>query len=131
MKLCLLLLLFSSQVLAQDGLAPLQGRWVVRSAEHKGQPFDVITGGVLTITGAEFEIRTASGTLLRGTLRVGSASRPAQLDLLQADGERWEAIYSIDRGTLRLNYVPEGGERRPVAFTTSATSDATLIVLEK
>jgi uncharacterized protein (TIGR03067 family) len=117
--------------LAQDPLAPLQGRWVVASAEHQGKPFDVITGGVMTIAGAGFEIRTASGTLLRGTLRVDTSARPWQLDLLHADGERWEAIYVLEDREWTLNYVAAGDEPRPSTFATSPASEATIITLRR
>ena len=54
---------------AQDAAAALQGRWVVTGAEHNGKPMNGLNGGVMTVTGTAFEIRTASGNVLKGTLR--------------------------------------------------------------
>ena len=56
---------------AQDAVSkPLQGRWVVTGGEHGGKPMDAIKGGVMTIAGDAFEIRTASGNMLKGTLKL-------------------------------------------------------------
>ena len=117
---------------AQDALAALQGRWVVTGAEHNGKPMDVLKGGVLTITRDAFEIRTASGNILRGTLRVDAAARPASMDMVHADGTRWEAVYSLEGSVLKLNYVEAGGtDPRPKGFTTSAANEESLIVLQR
>jgi hypothetical protein len=64
---------------------------------------------VLSITGNTFEIRTASGNLLKGTLRLHQTGMPLQMDLLHADGTVWEAIYEEDDAGLRLNYVEAAG----------------------
>ena len=116
----------------QSILAPLQGRWVVTAAEHNGKPFDAIKGGVMTISSDGFEIRTASGNMLKGTLRLDPSKQPSQMDMTHADGARWEAIYAIDGETFRLNYVEAGGKDvRPTTFTTSNTTEATVITLRR
>ena len=113
-------------------LASLQGRWVVTGAEHDGKPFDAIKGGVMTIAGDGFEIRTASGNMLKGTLKPDPSKQPSQLDMVHADGERWEAIYAVDGDTFRLNYVQGGGkDPRPTTFATSNTTEATVITLRR
>lgn len=125
----------TASLAAQDQTAvlqPLQGRWVVTSAEHNAKPLDAIKGGVMTITGSGFEIRTASGNVLKGTLRLDASKAPMQMDLLHADGARWEAIYAAEGETLRLNYVEAGGkDPRPAAFTTSAKTEETVISLRR
>jgi uncharacterized protein (TIGR03067 family) len=83
----------------QTALAPLQGRWVVTSAEHDGKPFDAIKGGVMTIAGDGFEVRTASGNMLKGTLTLDPSKQPSQMDMIHADGARWEAIYAVEGET--------------------------------
>jgi uncharacterized protein (TIGR03067 family) len=110
----------------------LQGRWVVTGAEHEGKPMPGLNGGVMTVTDETFEIRTASGNLLRGTLKVDASRKPAEFDFLHADGARWEAIYEITAGTLRLNYVESGGkDKRPTDFTTSAQTEASVVTLRR
>ncbi len=131
---CLVALaLICAPVAAQDAtgaLAPLQGRWVVTGGEHNGKPMDSLNGGVLSITGSDFEIRTASGNLLRGTLRVDTARRPFEMDLLHADGVRWEAVYEVTGESLRLNYVDAAeDDPRPKAFTTSPATEESVVTL--
>ena len=105
---------------------------MVTGGEHNGRPMDSIKGGVMTIAGSSFEIRTASGTLLKGTLRLDASKRPPQMDMLHADGERWEAIYDIDGAAFRLNYVPAGGKDiRPQTFTTSDKTGASIVTLRR
>ena len=124
--------LMAAPSVAQDAPAMLQGRWVVTSGEHNGKPMDSIKGGVMTIAGNAFEVRTASGNLLKGTLRADTSKRPFELDMLHADGERWEAIYSVEGDVLKLNYVEAGGkDPRPKTFTTSATTEESIVTLQR
>jgi uncharacterized protein (TIGR03067 family) len=115
----------------RDALALLQGRWVVTSGEHNGKPLDAIKGGVLTISGDSFEIRTASGNLLKGTLRVDISKQPSHMDFLHADGTRWNAIYEVSGEAFRLNYVEAGNDPRPAAFTTSDKTEETIVSLRR
>jgi len=117
---------------SSNAASPLQGRWVVTAAEHEGKPFDAIKGGVMTIAGDAFEVRTASGNMLMGTLRLDPSKQPSQMDMIHADGARWEAIYIIEGETFRMNYVEAGGkDARPATFTTNDTTEATVIVLRR
>jgi uncharacterized protein (TIGR03067 family) len=117
---------------AQDAAAPLQGRWVVTGGEHNAKPMNTLNGGVMTITGTAFEIRTVSGNMLKGTLRLDASKKPAQMDMVHADGAEWEAIYDVAADTLRLNYVVKGEkDPRPAAFTTSETTEESIVVLQR
>jgi uncharacterized protein (TIGR03067 family) len=122
-------------VLAQgdaEALAPLQGRWVVTGGEHQGRPLDAIKGGVMAVTGNAFEIRTASGNMLKGTLLLDTSARPFRMDMLHADGTKWEAIYETAGDTFRLNYVEVGGKDvRPTTFATADSTEASIIVLRR
>ena len=120
-------------VLAQDAVsAPLQGRWVVTGGEHGGKPMDSLKGGVMNITGNAFEIRTASGNMLKGTLRLDGATRPLKMDMVHADGAVWEAIYETTADTLRLNYVDKGGkDPRPTTFVTSEKTEESVVTLRR
>jgi len=126
------LALFALTVYAQDAAAPLQGRWVVTGGEHNGKPMNTLNGGVMTVTGTAFEIRTASGNMLKGTLKLDAAKRPAQMDMIHADGTEWEAIYEATGDTFRLNYVVKGEkDPRPAAFATSDTTEESIVVLQR
>jgi hypothetical protein len=45
---------------------------------------DAIKGGVMTVTRDAFEIRTSSGNMIKGTLRLNASVRPMQMDLVHA-----------------------------------------------
>ena len=128
----LMLALAGASVLTQEASAPLHGRWVVLDGEHTGNPKKGLTGGVMTITGRAFEIRTASGNMLKGTLTLDASKKPAQMDLVHADGAVWEAVYETSGDTFRLNYVEKGEkDPRPASFRTSEKTEESLIVLRR
>lgn len=112
-------------------LGHLRGAWTVTAAEQGGKPFDAIKGGVLSIDGAAFALRTASGNELAGTIAVDPATVPKQLDFLHSTGAVWEAIYTVAGEVLRLNYVEQGDAPRPTVFATTADTPGTVIVLQK
>jgi uncharacterized protein (TIGR03067 family) len=133
-SLALLVVLAAPPAFAQEATAlqSVQGRWVVTEAEHNGKPIDGLNGGVMTVTGDAFEIRTASGNVLTGTLRVNAETRPLQMDLVHADGVRWEAVYEVVGDVFKLNYVDASlDDPRPSGFTTSPTTEESLVVLER
>ena len=100
--------------------------------EHGGKPMDSIKGGVMTVVGEGFEIRTASGNILKGTLRLDVSTPPFKMDLLHADGEVWEAVYETTADTFRLNYVEKGGkDPRPTSFTTSEKTEESIVTLRR
>lgn len=128
----LLLSLIAPAAGAQDSAAalkPLQGRWIITSAQHQGKAIEGLTGGVMFITGQTFEIRPATGMPMRGTLKLDVTKRPFQIDLTHAGGVRWEGIYEV-AVTMRLAYVDtEVEEPRPASFTTSAKSEVSSLSL--
>jgi uncharacterized protein (TIGR03067 family) len=122
----------ASVAYAQDAAAPLKGRWVVTGAEHNAKPMTTLNGGVMTISGSAFEIRTSSGNVLKGTLRLDAPRKPFHMDMVHADGVQWEAVYEVTGDTLRLNYVEkEQKDPRPTGFATSAATEESLIVLRR
>lgn len=113
-------------------LTALQGRWVVAAGEHNGKPMDAIKNGVMTVTGNGFEIRTASGNVLKGTLRIDPSQTPLHMDLTHADGTRWEAIFDVQGDSFRLNYVEvPGKDPRPTTFNTSEKTEESLVWLRR
>ena len=91
--LCVALLGLEVAARPQSGMEPLQGSWVVMAGEHNGIAMDSLNGGVMTIDGAGFEIRTASGNVLAGTLAVDASVN----DLGQASLQLHRAVSG--RGT--------------------------------
>lgn len=116
-----------------DASAVLDGTWSVVAAEQRGRPFDAIRGGKLTIAGGTFELMTAVGNKFSGTVRVDAQASPKELDFLHDENDLvWHAIYQVDEGVFRLNYVDAAtGDPRPELFATSADSGGTLIVLSR
>lgn len=93
---------------------------------------DSIKGGVMSVAGEAFEIRTASGNILKGTLRLDVSTPPFKMDLLHADGGIWEAIYETTPDTLQLNYVEKAGkDPRPTSFTTSEKTEESIVTLRR
>ena len=122
----------SAQDAGQDDLQTLQGEWTVAAAEQGGRPFDVIVGGVLTITGDQFALVTATGNELAGQIRLDPAQSPRQLDFVHDDGLLWEAIYVAEADFFRLNYVEASPETpRPTMFVTGSDTPGTVIVMER
>ena len=125
-------LIFAAVLHAQDAAAPLQGRWVVVDGEHNGKPMKGLNGGIMTVTGTAFEIRTASGNMLKGTLKLDATKKPAQMDMVHADGAVWEAVYETTGDTFRLNYVLKGEkDPRPTSFKTSEKTEESLVVMQR
>ena len=121
--------LLSACVTQPSGIDSLQGTWAVTMGEHEGESMQAVVGGVMTITGDDFQIRAASGTQLQGRLQRDSTQRPAALDFIHDNGMRWLAIYEVQGSSLHLNYVDVVvKEPRPVEF---ATSDASLLLLRR
>lgn len=122
---------------AQDPTAEdyrkLEGGWIVVAAEQRGKPFDAIRGGALIVEGKTFLLRTAAKNEFKGELKVDASKSPKQLDFIHAQGGVvWQAIYTVDEETFRLNYV-EAGEKnqRPTIFATSSDSAGTVIVMSR
>ena len=116
----------------EDHLQTLQGEWTVAAAEQRGRPFDVIVGGVLTVTGDRFALLTAAGNEFQGQIRIDATQSPGHLDFVHADGLLWEAIYVAQPDFFRLNYVEaDAGTPRPTMFVTTADTPGTVIVMQR
>jgi uncharacterized protein (TIGR03067 family) len=124
-------------VAAQDptleDLRKLEGGWIVVAAEQRGKPLNTIKGGGLLIDGHTFLLRTAASSEFKGEIRIEASKSPKQLDFIHAGtGVVWQAIYTVDEETFRLNYVEAGGrDRRPTLFATSSDSAGTVIVMNR
>lgn len=116
----------------EDDIQTLQGEWTVAAAEQRGRPFDVIVGGVLTITDDRFELLTAAGNAFEGQIRIDASMSPRHLDFLHDDGLLWEAIYVAQPDFFRLNYVEADADTpRPTLFVTTADTPGTVIVMQR
>jgi uncharacterized protein (TIGR03067 family) len=133
MKRILIALTFvAALVFAQAADPALEGNWTVIAAQHGGKPMDGLSGGTMMVKADRFEIHTASGSLLKGQLKVDASQKPARMALLHDSGLRWEAIYEAGAEDFRLNYIDASGtDKLPTAFRTSSETEATLIILKR
>ena len=116
----------------EDDHETLQGEWTVAAAEQRGRPFDVIVGGILTITDDRFELLTATGNAFEGQIRIDATKSPRHLDFLHDDGLLWEAIYVAQPDFFRLNYVEADADTpRPTLFVTTTDTPGTVIVMQR
>lgn len=130
---CVCAAVLAAQDQTADELKTLEGGWMVVAAEQRGKPFDAIRGGALVIEGRNFLLRTAAKNEFKGEIRIDPSKSPKQLDFIHAQGGVvWNAIYTVDEETFRLNYVEAGGrDPRPTLFATSSDSAGTVVVMNR
>jgi uncharacterized protein (TIGR03067 family) len=117
---------------AGDGLALLQGKWVLASAETDGAPVDSdeLKDAVLTIKGNSYTVAFPDRTD-EGTFKLDLTKQPNQMDVSPGNGgDALVAIYQVDGRTMRICYGRDGGPR-PTEFKTSSGSSALLIIWKR
>lgn len=91
-----------------------------------------IAGGMLTVMGDEFSIRTTSGNQLQGRLETRASKTHHEIDFLHANGARWVGIYTVEGDRLMLNYIDVAQqEPRPTQFSTAPETEASLLTLQR
>jgi len=141
-RILLLALLASLSIFSNDAIseepsastdfATLQGHWVVTAAEQSGRPFDIIKGGLMTVAGDDFVIKTVAGNRFDGKVRLDSNVTPKQIDFLLSTGALWEGIYTVTPSVLRINRVEsEDGIDRPTVFATTADTPGLIMVMRR
>ena len=96
--------------------------------ENRKQWFRV--GSILVVMAVVVVGLTACSHVM--TMMGGGAKKPAQMDLVHADGVVWEAVYETTGDTFRLNYVVKGEkDPRPATFKTSEKTEESLVVLQR
>jgi uncharacterized protein (TIGR03067 family) len=110
---------------------PLQGTWIVDSAEQDGTPVDVRWPAKLTIGDDSFELQTAA-VEFRGKIRIRTDVSPKQIDFLLTSGRVWRGIFVVTAKLLRVNYVDAAAAtERPKLFATSADAPGMLLVMRR
>jgi uncharacterized protein (TIGR03067 family) len=115
-----------------DGLAGLQGKWVVVSAESDGAPVesDELKGAVLTIKSNSYTVAFPDRTD-EGTFKLDTAKNPHHMDVMPGNGgDTLSAIYQLEGTTLRVCYGHDGAPR-PTEFKTSSGSSILLITWKR
>ena len=84
----------------------------------------------MTINGDAFENAPPAATCSRARCDWTRRRSPAHMDLLHAGGDRWEAVYEVTADGFAHGLRRAGGkDPRPAAFTTSETTEESLVVL--
>jgi uncharacterized protein (TIGR03067 family) len=113
-------------------LSTMQGNWIVTAAEQSGRPFDIIKGGLMTVAGDDFVIKTVAGNRFDGKVRLNADVAPKQIDFVLSTGALWEGIYSVSPSILRINRVEsEDGISRPTVFATTADTPGLIMVMRR
>jgi uncharacterized protein (TIGR03067 family) len=125
----------ATDVMAQSA-GKLEGAWTAVSAERNGKPADELTGHRLTFAGDTFVIEREGKTLSKGTFETDNATKPAQIDFHQTEGEAkgqtWRGIYRLEGGTLTtVDNAPDPKKPRPTRFTTRADSGHVMLTFRR
>ena|SRR5687767_48747 len=113
-----------------------QGTWMVVATEKDGQPLDRLKGGTLVIKDQDFTITTASGSELKGGLRLDPSKKPMTMDLAHTEGllqeKTWQAIYELGGDDLKMCYAEaDSNKGRPSEFATARGSGLLLVTLKR
>jgi RNA polymerase sigma factor (sigma-70 family) len=116
---------------------PLQGTWIIESAEFAGKKLDLDERDVpaeITFDGGKFTLRNKKDEVVEGTYTVDAKKEPKTLDLLPGNGpskdKAFEGIYKIEGD--RLTFCADTGKGdRPTAFTTREGEEHGLMVFKK
>jgi uncharacterized protein (TIGR03067 family) len=113
----------------QQGLAGLQGKWVVQTVERSGQIDDSFTGAVRTIDGDQYTLARRAAPAIHGTLSLDA--RKQTFDMKPRDGEyqgrNLLGIYRLDGDSLEICFA-EPGRPRPTDFTSKPGSGHILVL---
>jgi uncharacterized protein (TIGR03067 family) len=111
--------------------AELQGVWKLESLEVDGEKVDLRSLPRLSIKGDKVQY----GGEELGTLTADATTTPKILDLsfLKPDKKNYEAIYSIEKNTLKIciNGSSTGVKERPADFTTKDKLQLRLLTFQR
>ncbi len=118
------LLQLMAVAVADTGLNPLQGRWVVEAFEFNGASVAEMLRAIRSFEADRYTLTPLSGEATSGTVRVDATQTPWQIDLVMSD-RVLRGIYEVSGDVLRLAYALEG-DARPTEFASRAGSGVVL-----
>jgi uncharacterized protein (TIGR03067 family) len=115
----------------RQGLAELQGKWVIQTVERSSKIDDSFTGAVRMIDGDQYTLARRAAPAIHGTLSVDA--RKQTFDMKPRDGDYQGrdllGIYQLDGDSLHICFA-EPGRPRPTDFTSKPGSGH-IVVLQK
>jgi uncharacterized protein (TIGR03067 family) len=115
----------------RQGLAELQGKWVVQTVERSGRVDESFSGAVRTIDGEQYTLAPRAAAAIHGTLRVDPDKQT--FNMQPRDGQYQDrdllGIYRLDGDALTICFA-EPGHSRPKDFTSKPGSGH-ILVLQK
>ena len=113
--------------------AALQGMWKVISLEN-AQGKDAGAEGAMI----EFDkdgktmTYTQQGNTKKGTYTLNPAANPKEIDIKAIDENKtFEAIYKVEKDSLKLCLAAEPGDGRPSEFATKEGKSYVLVTMER
>jgi len=136
----IILMCFASASSDEKGtkeMAALQGTWTCVSAESDGKaiPDDIVKQLRLVIDKATYTTRKGEQVLFEGTIRLDTAKRPNEIDLVDATGDNkgklGKGIYEVNGDTFKICHGVPPNEERPKEFVSKAGSKFFLVVWKR
>jgi uncharacterized protein (TIGR03067 family) len=128
------LLAATSTPLAQSA-AKLDGVWTAVAAERDGKSAADVVGHKLVFSGDKFTITRDGNTLFAGTYSTDLAKGPAEIDLVNTQGNlkgTWMGIFRLDGETLNIcDNAPDMTKPRPNGFAAPEGSGYVFIVFAR
>ncbi len=113
--------------------AALQGAWKITSFETAKGKDSNLEGATLEFDKDGKSITfTHNGETKKGKFKVNLAGKPKEIDIMPADEDKTiEAIYQLEKTTLKICLSSQGSDGRPSEFATKEGKGFAVIVLEK
>jgi uncharacterized protein (TIGR03067 family) len=126
----LLFALVVALVPAAAGPEPLQGTWLLQSAQREGQPLD-LQGVTFRFAGDKVVVRSPQDDAKESVVRLGPAKTPAEIDVRPVnETETALGIYRLEGDVLTI-CTADPGQPRPTEFASRPGLKVTLLVLKR
>ena len=113
--------------------AALQGVWKITSFETtKGKDADSVGATLEFDKDGKNVTYKHNNETKKGTFKLNPAGKPKEIDIVTDDQDKTvEAIYQIEKTTLKICLSNQGSDGRPSEFATKEGKGFVVIVLEK
>jgi uncharacterized protein (TIGR03067 family) len=113
--------------------AALQGVWKITEFETAAGKKDDLVGATLEFDkDGKSMVFTKDADAKKGTFKLNPAGKPKEIDLSpQGEDKVLEAIYQVEKTTLKICVAANPGDGRPSEFATKDGKSYVLITLEK
>jgi uncharacterized protein (TIGR03067 family) len=117
------------QAVVGDDAKEIQGTWKMVSMAAEGKT-DTGPDEIMVIGGGKITLYEGSESAETGQYRLDSTASPRTIDLVDADGQVAQGIYSLAGDDLKI-WAAEPGVARPKQFESQAGANITVMVLKR